>query len=193
MCPANYSTQGTFGDNTTNTCVQRCPPNSFGDANTIYRFCVATCTGNSFADSSTTLCVQICPASPPTFGYTGNWTCLATCPANLWADSYTRRCLPTCSNNTFRLSLTTNLCVAVCPSEPDLYGDTLTHNCTSGCTALQFADPFTRQCTTSCLPRFMYNYRCVEFCPQNYYAKLSGECVTAKFCDSGYYGDNSTT
>ena len=79
-CPADFGLQGTYGDNSTFTCVQRCPENSFGDANTINRYCVATCTGGSFADSLTMLCVDICPASPPTFGYTGNWTCLETCP-----------------------------------------------------------------------------------------------------------------
>lgn len=115
-CPANVGKQGTFGDNNTNTCVQRCPTGTFGDANTVNRFCIDTCTGSAFADPLTALCVKICPASPPSFGYTGNWTCLATCPANLWADTYTRKCLSTCSNSTFRLSLTTNLCVAVCPS-----------------------------------------------------------------------------
>ena len=81
-----------FKHNSTNTCVERCPNNSYGDAHTLNRFCVAVCTGESFADDSTTLCVDICPASPPTFGYKGNWTCLMKCPDGFWADSITRTC-----------------------------------------------------------------------------------------------------
>ena len=68
-CPADFGFQGTFGDNTTHTCVQRCPNASYGDANTENRFCVEVCTGGAFADDSTMLCVDVCPASPPTFGY----------------------------------------------------------------------------------------------------------------------------
>lgn len=44
-CPLDFGLQGTFGDNSTNVCVQRCPAGSYGDANTINRYCVATCTG----------------------------------------------------------------------------------------------------------------------------------------------------
>ena len=103
--------QGTFGDNNTNTCVLRCPTSSFGDANTVNRVCVATCTGGSFADNLTNLCVKVCPASPPTFGYQGNWTCLNNCPSNLWADSSSRLCVPTCSNNKFRFTNINRTCV----------------------------------------------------------------------------------
>ena len=84
-CPLDYGKQGTFGDNSTTTCVERCPEGTYGDANTVNRFCVSTCTGGAFADNYTTLCVDVCPASPPTFGYLGNWTCVTACPDNLWA------------------------------------------------------------------------------------------------------------
>lgn len=75
-CPSNYGNEGTYGDNSTNTCVGQCPIGSFGDANTVNRFCVSECTGGSYADNLTMLCVSICPANPPTFGYNGNWTCI---------------------------------------------------------------------------------------------------------------------
>ncbi len=192
-CPASVGLQGTFGDNGTNTCVQQCPPNTYGDANTVNRVCVSTCTGVGFADDLTNLCVQVCPASPPTFGFEGNRTCLYTCPDNLWADSSSRLCVPTCSSNRFRLTTTNRTCVEVCPSTPDLYGDNLTYNCTATCSGGRYADPFSRLCTTSCLPRFMYNFRCVLVCPKGYFAKASGECVLPTSCDTGTFGDNSTT
>ncbi len=69
MCNGTDGLHGTFGDNTTNTCVQRCPTGSYGDPLTINRHCVATCTNSNFADPLSMLCVSVCPASPPYFGY----------------------------------------------------------------------------------------------------------------------------
>lgn len=104
-CPDDFGLQGTFGDNSTNTCVERCPNGSYGDASTINRFCVSQCTNGGFADSLSMLCVDICPASPPSFGYAGNWTCLKTCPGDLWADDVTRTCVSACAPN-YRLNAT---------------------------------------------------------------------------------------
>jgi hypothetical protein len=192
MCPADYGLQGTFGDNSTATCVQRCPDGSYGDANTANRFCVSTCTGGAYADNLTNLCVDVCPASPPTFGYSGNWTCMSSCPANLWAESSSRLCQSTC-NPHFRLTLTENTCVSVCPSDPDLYGDTTDYNCTAVCSGGQYADPTDRMCKGSCSPLFQYNFRCVSLCPQGYYANAANNCVLPTSCDANTYGDNSTT
>lgn len=190
-CPADFGLQGTFGDNSTNTCVERCPLGSYGDASTVNRFCVAVCTNGGFADSSTMLCVDICPASPPTYGYSGNWTCVKVCPDGLWADSLTRTCTSSC-NPDFRFSLT-NECVGTCPSDPDLYADTNGYNCTPVCTLGQFADPTDRTCKINCTPLFQYNYRCVSLCPLGFFANSSNDCVLPKSCQSGTYGDNSTT
>lgn len=99
MCNATAGKQGTFGDNFTNTCVQRCPANSFGDSLTVSRHCVATCTNSNFADPLSMLCVSRCPASPPYFAYEANWTCLQSCPTGFWADTYSRKCVSTCPTN----------------------------------------------------------------------------------------------
>lgn len=169
-----------------------CPSGSFGDANTDNRFCVETCTGGSFADNLTTRCVDTCPASPPTFGYAGNWTCLKSCPANLWADSKTRLCSSNCTSG-FRLTLTINTCVSVCPSYPDLYGDPTSGNCVAVCNGSQVADPSDRLCKGNCNPLFQYDNRCVKYCPEGYYADANYDCVVPASCDNNTYADNSTT
>jgi hypothetical protein len=151
-CPLDFGLQGTFGDNSTNTCVERCPNNTYGDAKTANRFCVAMCTGGAFADPYTMLCVDVCPASPPLYGYDGNWTCVQRCPSGLWADDTTRTCVSDC-NPGYRLT-TTNECVGVCPAQLDLYGDSNGYNCVASCTNGQYADPTDRTCTTDCTPLF---------------------------------------
>jgi hypothetical protein len=69
ICNQTDGLHGTFGDNFTNTCVQRCPFGSFGDPLTTNRHCVETCTNSNFADTLSMQCVSLCPASPPYFGY----------------------------------------------------------------------------------------------------------------------------
>lgn len=56
-----------------------------------------------------------------------------------------------------------------------------------------YADPISRTCKDSCLPLFQYNYRCVKYCPEGYYADNLGNCVIPTACDAGYYADNATT
>jgi hypothetical protein len=190
-CPADFGLQGTYGDNSTNTCVERCPTGSYGDANTTNRFCVANCSNGSYADTLSMLCVEVCPASPPTFGYQGDWTCVKNCPPGLWADDSTRTCVSSCSPN-YRQS-TTGECVSVCPAELDLYGDSNDYNCTAVCSLGQYADPIDRTCKTSCGALFESNYRCVLLCPEGYFANSTGNCVPPLSCDNGTFGDNSTT
>jgi hypothetical protein len=57
----------------------------------------------------------------------------------------------------------------------------------------EYADPTDRLCKGSCLPLFQYNRRCVKYCPYGYYANDLGNCVVSTSCDTGKYGDNSTT
>lgn len=81
----------------------------------------------------------------------------------------------------------------MCPSEPDLYGDTNGYNCNAVCSNNAFADPTDRLCKGSCLPLYQYNFRCVKVCPNGTFAKLDGNCVIPTLCDTSRYGDNSTT
>jgi hypothetical protein len=39
----------------------------------------------------------------------------------------------------------------------------------------------------------MYNFRCVQSCPQGYYANSTGECVVPASCNPSTFADNSTT
>jgi hypothetical protein len=83
--------------------------------------------------------------------------------------------------------------VGVCPSDPDLYGDTTDYNCTAVCSNGQFADPTDRLCKSSCSPLFQYGFRCVRYCPEGYFANADLNCVVPAACNGSTYGDNSTT
>jgi len=133
-------------------------------------------------------CVNKCPASPPTFSFDGNWSCVSKCPSGFWGSSLNRSCVQTCPLNTYRLSDNSRSCVSFCPSNPDLYGDPFTNNCSLGCTSNYAADPTDRTCKQYCLPLFQYNKRCVKYCPYGYYADTNGDCVLAINCDASYYG-----
>jgi len=92
MCPLDYGISGTFGDNTTNTCVSRCPANSYGDANTINRYCVVQCTNAAFADDLT--------MTLPLFQY--NFRCVYLCPIGYYANALGNCVIPaSCDSNTY--------------------------------------------------------------------------------------------
>lgn len=86
-CPADFGPAGTWGDNFTNTCVQRCPTGTYGDAQHPNRHCVAECTDGTFADDLSMTCVSECPSSPPYFADLVNKKCVRVCPNNTWASS----------------------------------------------------------------------------------------------------------
>jgi hypothetical protein len=48
-------------------------------------------------------------------------------------------------------------------------------------------------CKDSCAPLFEYDYRCVKYCPNGYYANSTNNCVRPTECDDGLYADNATT
>jgi hypothetical protein len=68
-CPANY-----FKDNSTMTCVSRCPdyPNYYGDLTQMK--CVPFCPENSWADDISKTCVTDCPSN--TFAENSTWKCV---------------------------------------------------------------------------------------------------------------------
>lgn len=88
-----------------------------------------------------------------------------------------------------------NLCVEICPSNPDLYGDA-NGFCVATCTGGEFANSLTRLCVASCLTAsglFQYNGRCTKFCPVGFYADGNGDCVTKDNCQASTFAQNSTT
>jgi len=78
----------------------------------------------------------------------------------------------------------------VCPY--NFYGDDNGYFCTRICYYNRYADPTDKLCKDSCLPRFQYNYTCVDLCPNDTYAKLDTNCVIATSCDADHFGDNTT-
>ena len=60
------------------------------------------------------------------------------------------------------------MCVPVCPTNPDYYGDNVTRKCVYNCSNTTFADPTTRRCVTTCPDGYFgqnSSRRCVQECP----------------------------
>ena len=119
--PPNGTFSGSFSDNHTRTCTQRCPstPDYYSDNST--GRCVFYCSKSfgsnlTFADAYTRRCVDVCPANQSTFGDPLTLRCVARCPQNqsTFADPVSQRC------------------VLTCPASPPLYADNFTQACISG-------------------------------------------------------------
>lgn len=193
-CPASYGLHGTFGDNSTNNCVEVCPSGTYGDAQTTHRVCVLACSQSpnpSFADPSTNRCVPQCPSTPPLYGETTTFTCVASCTGSTYKSADTRECVSVCPAGQFKSTWPENICVDVCPSDPDSFGDSSTNQCVLSCTS-GFANTVTRLCEPSCSPLYEYGGRCVQYCPNGYYANSSNNCVLPANCGAGSYAQNST-
>jgi hypothetical protein len=76
-CPTTVEEHGTFGNNETRVCEEKCSAINNGtvltyaDPQTINRYCVLQCSQNSsrsFADPSTSTCVPVCPTFPDLYG-----------------------------------------------------------------------------------------------------------------------------
>ena len=107
------STDTTYRDATTSSCVTQCPFGTFGDATVSNdKKCVVGCPANYYADNSTWTCVSRCPTYPSYYADLSsriclsncrvdqdhfaediNRTCVGQCPDGTFADIYTRRCL----------------------------------------------------------------------------------------------------
>lgn len=195
-CPANYfgdnstdfcvkycpivSTQQTWGHISTQTCVNQCYGNLWGDASTGVPLCIAKCPSlpAKWSYDPTMICVTMCPANDNLYGEDFNRTCVATCP-NITIAPYqtfhydpTRRCLKDCPETYFGDYTTgrcystpqqctfgwgddyNNSCVHLCtgPTPWDSFGDNTTRLCTIFCTEGLYADPFTgtRMCVPVC-------------------------------------------
>lgn len=71
------------------------------------------------------------------------------------------------------------ICVEICPTDRDYYGDETTHMCVGTCPVNYYADPSTRLC--------------VQTCPSvpSLYGKLPNK-VCVPFCTGGEFADNQT-
>lgn len=70
-------------------------------------------------------------------------------------------------NNQFADS-STNMCVDICPSQPDLYGQTSTKTCVLKCTPGLFTHPDLRLCVPNCATPYYADPDsglCVLTCP----------------------------
>lgn len=96
----------------------------------------------------------------------------------------------------------TNLCVDMCPENPDLYGENINNDnltCVEACSIPgYFADPLTRTCVSACNTSagfygYTSDWRCYDRCPTGYGNPLNSQCIeVCPRVPRFYYGDNLT-
>jgi hypothetical protein len=118
------------------------------------------CSNNTYADTQKRLCVVG-----------------TNCTAGTYADPLTMGCETQCSSSLYFGDPSTNLCVKMCPNNPDYYSQN--GLCTPTCTGL-FAD---YQSNRTCLAK------CSNF-PISLYGTTSFRCVEAVLCGIGLFGNN---
>lgn len=112
-----------------------------------------------------------------------------------FADPQTikRYCVLECSQSPQRsfADPSTRHCVSVCPTQPDLYGETTKFTCVKSCTGSTYANSATRLCDSACSGMFkvVSPNLCVKVCPANGNVSLYGDPNTgfcSSACSNGY-------
>jgi hypothetical protein len=155
------------------------------------RTCVSSCSGYSgYADNYSRLCRSYCQETiaPETYIDYATFSCVQICPQGTWAANHTA------PNNTINQCVTncpsgfadnySQWCVAVCPSDPESYGDTHAHICIYSCRFGEFSDNSTNLCVPVCPSN-------ISSPPADYYGDaVTGRCVL--WCTEGTYAQNSS-
>lgn len=103
-----------------------------------------------------------------------------SCTVTYFADPFTMGCEKKCTNSSYFGDPSTNLCVTLCPTNPDYYSQA--GYCTDTCVNGTFADyQANRSCLTKC-----------SISPKVLYGTSTFRCVEAVLCGPGLFGDNST-
>ena len=168
MCPTVNGSMY-YADNISTMCVKKCPGptnttnGSWGENTT--QACLESCvlpSGQSgFEWNLTRVCINICPAAIGEDGsYSDQGMCFFTCMTNYtYRDPQKNRsCQTTCSYRPVKQYAddTTYRCVPVCPSYPQLY----------------YADDNTSKCVATCpnsYRKLVSNRSCVALCPNTTY------------------------
>ena len=172
-------------------CTKVCPaPNWFGDFNTLPPQCVQTCSFGTYGDQNSVdrYCVNVCnqtATSVPFYGLTtGNRQCLEDCPTGTWAE-------PT----VFVCAISPHQCMTL-KTDPYPSTPTITFMTREVSTVVYaFADSHLRLCiplTTNCsIGQYKNNltYSCETVCPSGMYANNETYwCVDR--CYNDYFADN---
>ena len=198
----------TFGDNSSRSCVSKCPNNSYAytDSYMCLSDCPTTSVANTllFKDNLNWRCVTNCPAEAPYACWDTSYrTCYANCPNttntagqtfNFYAvNGVSPQCVSVCPyNSTFRLFGYNGACIPRCPN--GTWGDPATKLCVSNCTDTAYlykdssSGSFLCVFTCSSLNYFRDNstYTCVTTCPSTLYGETTRECVVR--CADGSFG-----
>ena len=193
-CPSPY-----YGDQTRNrTCLLKCPwpyyaQNCTMNGSTIIlssnRVCMLDCSVCGWADNSSQTCAWTSAGCANfTFAHETNHLCVISAGCTGFGDPLTRYCISPCYSNSsvkYFGDPSTKMCVLICPQVPNYFGDNTTNACVSVCSNSEIRD-------------WQYMRRCVNLAscsrtPLVLFGDASKtECVTAKNCSDGFYGDNNT-
>lgn len=104
-----------FGDNSTWTCVSKCPANPALYGDIISRVCVINCPDGYYGDDYSRTCVKICPANPRYYAYEPTKRCLLDCIYPTFGEALLGKCVTTCFWGEYK-NMTTHKCESCPPS-----------------------------------------------------------------------------
>jgi len=179
QCPFRY-----YGSNLeSRLCVKTCPYGEYAINLTSTRLCVATCDDGYWADNMTRFCYNIKEnCTNNTFADPQKKLCVigTNCTTLRYADPLTRGCELNCTGSEYIGDPSTNLCVTMCPQNPDTYAQY--KKCTGTCANGQYAD-------------WQANRTCVTRCSQTpipLFGNGVNKCVNASSCGTSLFGNNNT-
>jgi hypothetical protein len=135
VCDIDY-----WGDPTTTLCTPLCPVKIYSYGENVTRKCVTSCRDyTGYADNHSRLCREYCQQTLPVQTYIDytTYSCVQICPQGYWAVNHTaanatiNECTQRCPSG-FADNFS-QWCVAVCPDDPETYGDTHNDICTYSC------------------------------------------------------------
>lgn len=196
-----------FADPGIPKCVPVCQtPNLYADVGSS-NICVAVCNQSvttKYRDFSTKKCVDICPDDPYTFSDLTTQNCVYNCSLGTYRDALSiptdKRCVTNCVGNWGDNSTGYGVCVARCPEDPPLFGDTVAgfRICVEICSVNSYGDQSPTG-NRACLPGCPAGYfaqndtlrRCVTRCNSTTYG-YNNVCMLPELCPGNWVGDPST-
>ena len=146
-CPEEY-----FADNTTLSCVEACPEQSYGytDNNT----CLSGCPDGYYADDHSQMCVLFCPKVTAFYADDSTNKCVQVCPVvpDYFGEQINdghRKCVSQCSKSSHFADPITRTCVEECNVDEGYFGYPSDRRCWLRCPT-GYGNPVTTQCVDIC-------------------------------------------
>ncbi|XP_037934689.1 furin-like protease 2 [Teleopsis dalmanni] len=199
-CDPECDSQGCYGRGPTqcvackhyrldNTCVSRCPPRSFPNQGGVCWPCHESC--ETCAGAGQDSCLTCAPAH---LHVTDLAVCLQVCPDGYYENYDNKTCVPCeancascqdrpdyCTSCEHHLVMHEHKCYSACPLHTYETEDYNCASCHSSCATCNGSAE--SQCITCRSGRFAFDGKCLNSCPDGYYAdKKRQECVS---CPTG--------